>query len=111
MFSVVPMAPPQNVTVTTEYYSELTVRWNPPPVTDRNGLITHYNIFYRVTPVDLFQEGDTFTGIMVFSGGQYIIRGLEGNVSYDVMMQAVNSEGGSPNSTIITIRTTRKLRK
>jgi hypothetical protein len=103
----VPTAPPQNVTVTTEYYSELTVRWNPPPVTDRNGLITHYNIFYRVTPVDLFQEGDTFTGIMVFSGGQYIIRGLEGNVSYDVMMQAVNSEGGSPNSTIITIRTTR----
>ena len=106
-FHIVPTAAPQNISVTAEYYGELTVRWNPPPVTDRNGVITIYNIFYRITP-ESSPEDQLFTLIPALPGGQHIIRNLQENVSYDIMMQAETSEGGGPNSTLVTAVTTRK---
>ena len=103
-FHIAPTAPPQNISVTAEYFGELTVRWNPPPVTDRNGVITVYNIFYRITP----GSDSEFNLIPALPGGQHIIKNLQENVSYDVMMQAVTSVGGGPNSTLVTAVTTRK---
>ena len=103
-FHIAPTAPPQNISVTAEYFGELTVRWNPPPVTDRNGVITVYNIFYRIT----LGSDSEFNLIPALPGGQHIIKNLQENVSYDIMMQAVTSAGGGPNSTLVTAVTTRK---
>lgn len=73
----------------------------PPPVRDRNGVITGYNLYYRVTPDEGGVVNETYTKLSVAPSGQYQLEGLVGDTSYDVVMQAVTSAGAGPNSTVI----------
>ena len=73
----------------------------PPPVRDRNGVITGYNIYYRVTPGGVGVANETYTELSVAPGGRHQLEGLVGDTSYDVVMQAVTSAGAGPNSTVV----------
>ena len=74
----------------------------PPPVRDRNGVITGYNLYYRVTPDGVGVANETYTELSVAPGGRHQLEGLVGDTSYDVVMQAVTSAGAGPNSTVVT---------
>ena len=74
----------------------------PPPVRDRNGVITGYNLYYRVTPDRVGVANETYTELSVAPDGRHQLEGLVGDTSYDVVMQAVTSAGAGPNSTVVT---------
>ena len=46
-YSAVPSEPPANVTLEASSSTSVIIRWEPPPVEDRNGQITGYKIKYR----------------------------------------------------------------
>lgn len=74
----------------------------PPPVRDRNGIITGYNLYYRVTPDGVGVASEAYTMLAVAPTGQHQLGGLLGDTAYDVVMQAVTSAGSGPNSTVVT---------
>ena len=73
----------------------------PPPVRDRNGVITGYNLYYRVTPAGVGVSSQAYTKLLVAPGGRHQVDGLLGDTPYDVIMQAVTAAGAGPNSTVV----------
>ena len=74
----------------------------PPPVRDRNGVITGYNLYYRVTPsAGVGVTSAPYTKVVAAPTGCYQLGGLVGNTSYDVIVQAFTSAGSGPNSTVV----------
>ena len=43
----VPSSPPRHVQCTPLSSSSLLIIWSPPPVSDMNGVLTDYRIYYR----------------------------------------------------------------
>ena len=88
--STVPSSPPQNVMVTSVNPATLIVSWQPPPMIDHNGPITHMIQYTRVGSSDMMS-------VNVNSGTtQYTISGLVAYVDYSVIMAARTVNGTGP---------------
>ena len=92
---------------------------------DRNGIILGYNIYYRPSPPGNFTNASA--GVYLQNGSNitvanyslavhtprnnyvttelYTLRGLEEDTSYDFYMEAFNSVGVGPSTTIYTVTT------
>ena len=96
------------------------------PEESRNGIIIGYNIHYRPSPppqyinftggVYLDNNGTNFTianfSLAVYRPGNidassyhYTLDGLDDDSSYDFFMEAFNSVGVGPNTTVYTVQT------
>ena len=49
---LVPSQPPKNVNAMAVTSQSILVLWNPPPLSDQNGVLTGYKILYRVVRDD-----------------------------------------------------------
>ncbi|XP_065829666.1 receptor-type tyrosine-protein phosphatase F-like isoform X2 [Oscarella lobularis] len=107
----VPSQPPANLTVTSldpflhrnSCINCIRVEWDPPPLEDRNGNISLYEIHY------VGEEFDTNPHTVNVSGYvqsfHTILTGLEEFVVYDVKIRAYNPIHPSPYSSIQSVRT------
>ena len=96
------------------------------PEESRNGIIMGYNIYYRPSPPPQYinltggvyfdDNGTNFTipyySLAVFRPGnidatsyRYTLDGLDDDSSYDFFMEAFNSVGVGPNTTVYTVQT------
>ncbi|XP_078576102.1 protein sidekick-1-like isoform X1 [Branchiostoma floridae x Branchiostoma japonicum] len=95
----VPSSPPQNVTVQAETSRSLLVRWKPPPLQDRRGIITTYRVYYYVTPTVRGQRTPTAersASVKITDDAQpvqFSLSGLEPFTLYSVRLSAVTSKG------------------
>ncbi|XP_035699807.1 phosphatidylinositol phosphatase PTPRQ-like isoform X2 [Branchiostoma floridae] len=95
----VPSSPPQNVTVQAETSRSLLVRWKPPPLQDRRGIITTYRVYYYVTPTVRGQQTPTAernASVNITDDAQpvqFSLSGLEPFTLYSVRLSAVTSQG------------------
>ena len=46
-FNIVPSSPPQKVQCTPMSSTSLLINWSPPPVSEMNGVLKEYRVFYR----------------------------------------------------------------
>ncbi|KRT85842.1 Immunoglobulin, partial [Oryctes borbonicus] len=88
-FSAPPTAPPSNVTFEPSSTS-ITVRWEPPPLEGRNGIITGYKIRYRKQG----SKGDTAT--TPSNQISFLLNNLERGSTYQIKLWAMNVNGTSP---------------
>lgn len=95
------------------------------PKDSRNGIILGYNIYYRPSPPakyinftgGVYNDNGTNVTIANFSlvvfrpdnidatSHQYTLEGLNDDSSYDFFMEAFNSAGVGPNTTVFTVQT------
>ena len=83
------------ITSVTAGDGSLTVAWNAP--TNQVGpTITSYGLRHIETDADETVEANwtVETGVWMSGSLEYAVAGLDGDVSYDVQVRAVNSEGG-----------------
>ena len=97
-----------------------------PPEDSHNGIIIGYNIYYRPSVPDKFANitiggiyDDNGTNVTIANftlaifipsnlnttSHQYTLDGLNDDSSYDFFMEAFNSVGTGPNTTIFTVQT------
>ena len=101
------------------------VLYQAPSEDDRNGIILGYNIYYRPSPPGNFTNASS--GVYLQNGSNitvanyslavyrprninvttelYTLRGLDDDTSYDFFMEAFNSVGVGPNTTLYTVTT------
>eukprot|EP00058_Branchiostoma_floridae_P021416 XP_002606906.1 hypothetical protein BRAFLDRAFT_126364 [Branchiostoma floridae] len=107
----VPSSPPQNVTVQAETSRSLLVRWKPPPLQDRRGIITTYRVYYYVTPTVRGQQLATdsvFVSVNVTDDAQpmqFTLPGLTPFTDYSVRVSAVTSQGEGDKTDAVSTRT------
>eukprot|EP00058_Branchiostoma_floridae_P021414 XP_002606904.1 hypothetical protein BRAFLDRAFT_126362 [Branchiostoma floridae] len=95
----VPSSPPQNVTVQAETSRSLLVKWKPPPLQDRRGIITTYRVYYYVTPTVRGKRTPTAernASVNITDDAQpvqFSLSGLEPFTLYSVRLSAVTSQG------------------
>ncbi|VVC27257.1 Hypothetical protein CINCED_3A012217 [Cinara cedri] len=97
----VPTQPPQNIAVEAASSTEICIRWEQPPISSQNGVITGYKIRYRKQ--DKKSSGETITT----AGGhtEYQISGLDKSSIYQVRLWTLNTVGSSPPSEWFTVQT------
>ncbi|XP_062542701.1 neogenin isoform X2 [Armigeres subalbatus] len=88
--STVPSEAPSNVTLEASSSTSITIRWQPPPVEDRNGQITGYKIRYRKNKKPL-QVETTPANIR-----HWELKGLERLSAYQVKIAAMTVNGSGP---------------
>ncbi|XP_039436857.1 neogenin isoform X1 [Culex pipiens pallens] len=88
--SSTPTEPPSNVTLEATSSTSITVRWQPPPVEDRNGQITGYKIRYRKNKKAL-QVETTPANVR-----HWELKGLERLSAYQVKIAAMTVNGSGP---------------
>ncbi|XP_035794752.1 netrin receptor DCC-like isoform X1 [Anopheles albimanus] len=89
-YSSTPSEPPANVTLETTSSTSITIRWEPPPVEERNGQITGYKIKYRKNKKAL-QVETTPANVRY-----YILKDLEKMSAYQVKIAAMTINGTGP---------------
>ncbi|XP_058066091.1 neogenin [Anopheles bellator] len=89
-YSSTPSEPPANVTLETTSSTAITIRWEPPPVEERNGQITGYKIKYRKNKKAL-QVETTPANVRY-----YILKDLEKMSAYQVKIAAMTINGTGP---------------
>ncbi|EAT33150.1 AAEL014592-PA [Aedes aegypti] len=88
--SSVPSEAPSNVTLEASSSTSITIRWQPPPVEDRNGQITGYKIRYRKNKKPL-QVETTPANVR-----HWELKGLERLSAYQVKIAAMTVNGSGP---------------
>ncbi|XP_049545028.1 neogenin isoform X2 [Anopheles darlingi] len=89
-YSSTPSEPPANVTLETTSSTSITIRWEPPPIEERNGQITGYKIKYRKNKKAL-QVETTPANVRY-----YILKDLEKMSAYQVKIAAMTINGTGP---------------
>ncbi|XP_050092030.1 neogenin isoform X2 [Anopheles aquasalis] len=89
-YSSTPSESPANVTLETTSSTSITIRWEPPPVEERNGQITGYKIKYRKNKKAL-QVETTPANVRY-----YILKDLEKMSAYQVKIAAMTINGTGP---------------
>nr|XP_029732295.1 neogenin isoform X2 [Aedes albopictus] len=88
--SSVPSEAPSNVTLEASSSTSITIRWQPPPVEDRNGQITGYKIRYRKNKKPL-QVDTTPANVR-----HWELKGLDRLSAYQVKIAAMTVNGSGP---------------
>ncbi|XP_055537203.1 neogenin isoform X3 [Wyeomyia smithii] len=88
--SSIPSEPPSNVSLEATSSTSVTIRWQPPPVEDRNGQITGYKIRYRKNKKPL-QVETTPANVR-----HWELKGLERLSAYQVKIAAMTVNGSGP---------------
>ena len=79
------------------------VLWNPVPVTNRNGVITQYEVEYNQTT---FSEVSMYNTTIVNSTTLMVdLTGLEEDVVYSIRVRAYTRVGAGPYSGVVMERT------
>ncbi|XP_061190241.1 phosphatidylinositol phosphatase PTPRQ-like [Saccostrea echinata] len=97
-YTGVPSSPPQNLTVTKVNYTEISLKWNPPPEEERNGEITQYIVGFR--SIDKTRDS-----IQYSNSTEMVIRDLLPGTSYYIRVAAATSNGTGPFTTWLTRKT------
>lgn len=95
----VPKSYPQHVNGTSTPFS-IKLRWSPPLVKDRNGVILHFSIYHNTSRWNV-------SGVNIV-GGQialYIISNLDANTNYSITIKAATTAGYGPSSPPIVVTT------
>ncbi|KAF4526119.1 hypothetical protein B566_EDAN007613 [Ephemera danica] len=98
--SAMPDEAPQNVTLEAASSQSIIVRWEPPPVSKQNGIITGYKIRYK-------RKGRRQGDSMSAAGNRrmFVIPDLERGTEYQVRLWALNANGTSPPTEWISVLT------
>ncbi|XP_025206226.1 neogenin isoform X3 [Melanaphis sacchari] len=96
-----PSQPPQNIVVEAISATEINIRWEHPPKSSQNGVITGYKIRYKKP--DRKSSGDTIT--TAGDNLEYQISNLDKSSTYQVRLWTLNTVGSSPPSEWFTILT------
>ena len=99
-----PSSPPSNVMATVVSSTEIVVTWDMVPPTDRNGVITMYEVFYQ--PLETF--GGVIGSMTVNVTGLEMSTNLEDlqeYVNYTISVRAYTYVGEGPYSDGVTILT------
>ncbi|XP_058836967.1 neogenin isoform X2 [Topomyia yanbarensis] len=88
--SSIPSESPSNVSLEATSSTSITIRWQPPPVEDRNGQITGYKIRYRKNKKPL-QVETTPANVR-----HWELKGLERLSAYQVKIAAMTVNGSGP---------------
>uniref|UniRef100_A0A224XGP9 Putative neural cell adhesion molecule l1 n=1 Tax=Panstrongylus lignarius TaxID=156445 RepID=A0A224XGP9_9HEMI len=102
--SDIPSEPPTNVTVEASSSSSVIVRWEPPPLEGRNGVITGYKLRYRMRD----RRGRSETVTTAGDRRLWVLNGLENSSVYQVRIWALNANGTGPPTDWHTIETYEK---
>ena len=98
-----PASPPTNVRAENISSTAIQVLWNPVLVTDRNGVITQYEVEYNQTT---FSEVSMYNTTTVNSTTLMVdLTGLEEYVVYSIRVRAYTSVGAGPYSDVVMERT------
>ena len=85
----VPAAAPEMFTAEVGQ-REVVFSWSPPPVTQRNGVITSYNLSFSPSPSFLPQQTPS---------GPLTVTGFTPDTAYSCSVVATNSQGSGPSAT------------
>ncbi|KAF0761702.1 neogenin isoform X1 [Aphis craccivora] len=96
-----PSQPPQNIVVEAISSTEINIRWEHPPKSSQNGVITGYKIRYKKP--DKKSSGDTIT--TAGDNLEYQISGLDKSSTYQIRLWTLNTVGFSPPSEWFTVLT------
>nr|CAD7586915.1 unnamed protein product [Timema genevievae] len=99
--SDVPSEPPQNITLEATSSTSVVVRWEPPPKSGQNGVITGYKLRYRKR--DRRSRGDTVSTDA--NRRMYALTGLERSSQYQVRLWALTVNGTGPPTEWFNIET------
>ncbi|KAK8775217.1 hypothetical protein V5799_031434 [Amblyomma americanum] len=96
----VPTGSPRQVHLESPSSTEVTVSWEPPPESERNGELLGYKIFYKA-------EGDTeeVMEAVPATPTAYTITDLRRFTNYSVQLLAFNPAGDGPRSQLLQVRT------
>ena len=95
--SIVPSAPPQNVTIVSILPNSFSLSWEPPDNEYQNGILTGYTVMTVNDDTTIMTQSSTATNAVVSN--------LRPFTMYEVTIAAHNSAGRGPFSVGITIQT------
>ncbi|XP_066522453.1 protein tyrosine phosphatase receptor type Fa isoform X3 [Hoplias malabaricus] len=93
-----PSSYPQNLNVVGLTTTSTELKWEPPPLPERNGKILSYTVVYR--DINSQQNHTNST-----ANTHLTINGLQPDTTYDIRVRAFTSKGGGPLSPSIQSRT------
>ncbi len=99
-----PSSPPVNVRAEVNSSTIIIAFWEEVPPIERNGIINMYEVMY--TPLQTF-NGSIGPMVANVSAAQLSVtlRDLEEFVNYSIEVRAINSEGSSNFSDVVTVQT------
>lgn len=98
--TLVPGAPPRNVTGEAVSPTSIQVNWEPPPAERSNGNI----IYYKLQVVEAGRS-DSEASVIKLNGTSFLLDELKRWTEYRVWVLAGTSVGDGPSSYPITVRT------
>ena len=100
--TVVPEAPPENVTAVVISSTAIMVRWSEVASLAQNGEITHYEVqFFPLVEFD----GGIYNGSVPTANMSIVLADLQEYVTYNISVRAYNGAGAGPFSNGIPITT------
>ena len=87
-----PSSSPRKVSSIVLSSTEIQVLWTEVPAVDRNGIITVYEIMYK----KVASSGNPENKIVQSRGFSFTINELEAQVTYNISVRALTSEGPGP---------------
>ena len=98
LFIIVPSSSPTDLAVTVSSSTEVKIQWNPPPISEQNGMITEYNL--SVINTDTDESITLITNLTTFNVGS-----LLPHTVYRCAVAAYTSVGIGPYTTDIYFET------
>ena len=100
--SVVPSAPPMNLSLVHSDSWSIVVEWKPVPVGYENGVIKGYRLVYRVNDSE---NSVSMTDDSMYSENIAVLHGLESDTLYSIRVAAFTNAGSGNFSEPIEVRT------
>ena len=100
--SVVPRAPPMNLSLVHSDSWSIVVEWKPVPVGYENGIIKGYRLVYRVNDSE---NSVSMTDDSMYSENIAVLHGLESDTLYSIRVAAFTNAGSGNFSELIEVRT------
>ncbi|RDD38184.1 Hemicentin-2, partial [Trichoplax sp. H2] len=93
-----PSSPPVNVIATVLSSTSIRLSWQPPVISDRNGVITAYEIDYEITGSNVTMSASASGGILT-----YTINNLKAYTNYSLTIKAGTVAGFGPSITVTAV--------
>ena len=100
--SVVPSAPPMNLSLVHSDSWSIVVEWKPVPVGYENGIIKGYRLVYIVNDSE---NSVSMTDDSMYSENIAVLHGLESDTLYSIRVAAFTNAGSGNFSELIEVRT------
>ena len=98
VFFIVPSESPNNVKYSRLSSTSATIRWNPPPQSSRNGVLTGYTVILK-------KPGDESRTTCTPQETEYTFPNLKRHTTYFVQVSANTSQGDGPESASLEFST------